>query len=217
MKKRLKGNLGLPTNQLVAVSVYFVSIILFDSLHSIIKFSNSTLVILNLSTFSIILVITYLLINKDLHTTVFYKNKASFRKSIFVILLGFILSNISVIIIFIVNNLFFQSNEEIRGNIVQDFPIILFIFVFIGPILEELIFRRILLVMFFKKLSFFTSTLIVSILFAVWHMSPTDIPLYLMVSIILSYSYYMTNRLSVPIILHIIWNLFVSILQLLVY
>lgn len=78
--------------------------------------------------------------------------------------------------------------------------------IFIAPILEELMFRGIILPYFTQRVGLKISTVFVSILFAVMHFHlPSFIPL-LMLSALLCFAYWRTSSLWVCIGIHMIFN-----------
>lgn len=194
--------------QRYALVIYFCSMILSDIIAFIFNNPKSLLLIMNLTMFPLLIIVILFLLKDDLKTTVFDKRKFTVKQSIFAICKWFFIVFVGFIVIANITPLFYTPKEDTPLKMTYAVPLMIIPTVFIGPVVEELIFRRIILTTFSKKFNILLSILFTSILFAGWHMSLTGIPLYLWISFIISYSYYQTNRLFVPITLHLLWNLF---------
>ncbi|MCT6925092.1 CPBP family intramembrane glutamic endopeptidase [Metasolibacillus sp.] len=93
-------------------------------------------------------------------------------------------------------------------------PIMIVSSVILAPILEELIFRRVIFGSLIQKQNFWVSAFISALLFGIVHMELTHIILYTSMGLIFSFLYYKTKRLMTSIIAHMLLNGFVTILQL---
>ena len=95
---------------------------------------------------------------------------------------------------------------------------ILFILIpaIIAPILEELIFRKILFGTFVKKMNFFFAALLSSLIFAVLHLDFTHLLIYFTMGVVFAYLYVKTKRVIVPIIVHMTLNSIAVLGQLLI-
>jgi uncharacterized protein len=195
--------------------IYFGAFLLSDLITFILKNPKKLMLLLNFTLSPLLLVVTLYLLKDDLYKTVFEKRMSTVRQSIGAIIKWFFIAIIGFIVIAIVTPLFYTSNQDNSMKITQAVPLIVIPFVFIGPVLEELIFRRILFTLFTRKFTILVSILLSSLIFAGWHMTLSSLPLLFWLSFVYSYSYYQTNRLAVPIILHILWNLFASSITLL--
>ncbi|HSO58853.1 MAG TPA: type II CAAX endopeptidase family protein [Paenisporosarcina sp.] len=198
-----------------ALLIYFCSLLLLDLLNYIFNFRNEVLVVLSYILFPSLLITIVYLLKEDLKVKVFDKGKASFKKTLSVIGRSFFIALAGIIIISLVRTFFASPNENNTTNDLIAFQMIIQM-VLLGPIVEELVFRRIILNVFSKKFNIYVSIVLTSFLFSSWHMSLLSFPDLFWLSMVYSYSYYLTNRLSVPIILHIIWNLFAYSIYLLV-
>ena len=197
-------------NQVFALLIYFGSFLLSDLITSIFNNPKSLVLLLNFALSPLLLIVTVYLLKEDLNITVFEKSKSTGRQSIRAIIKWFFIAVVGFIVIATVMPLFYTPEEATSMKMTQVAPLIIIPFVFIGPVLEELIFRRILFTLFTKKFTIVVSILLSSFIFAGWHMTLSGFPLLFWLSIVFTYSYYQTNRLVVPIILHILWNLFAS-------
>ncbi|MDY0409541.1 lysostaphin resistance A-like protein [Virgibacillus soli] len=101
-----------------------------------------------------------------------------------------------------------QDDTEIFGRGIITFLFILYICL-VGPIVEEYIFRGLLLKRLERKFHIIASLIITNIIFGILHM---DIIGAFIFGIVMSLLYLKTNNLLVPIFIHICNNTFVYIL-----
>lgn len=106
-----------------------------------------------------------------------------------------------------------ENTEQILSLITQ-FPIVMLVTSIVGPILEEIIFRKIIFGSLYKRLNFFLSALISSVIFGFAHFEPEHILLYSAMGFTFAYLYIKTNRILVPIFAHVAMNTLVVIVQL---
>ena len=119
----------------------------------------------------------------------------------------------------------FQANSKNTGNVVQIIklnPLFIVYVVFLGPIMEELFFRKAVFGYFYdimlgskRWIRFTIPALITGILFAIPHdgFSPIMI-LYIMMSFVFSFLYLKTKSILTPMVAHITMNTIVVIAQL---
>ncbi|MGE8081236.1 CPBP family intramembrane glutamic endopeptidase [Peribacillus loiseleuriae] len=105
-----------------------------------------------------------------------------------------------------------QNTEQILKLITQ-FPIVMLVTSIVGPILEEIIFRKIIFGSLYKRLNFYLSALISSVIFGIAHFEPEHILLYSAMGFTFAYLYIKTNRILVPIFAHVTMNTLVVIVQ----
>jgi len=122
---------------------------------------------------------------------------------------------VTLVIVLLPSVVFYTSNENLTdiNSAFKYLPLAIIHTIFITPILEELIFRRILFRVSSKKFNILLGAILSSLIFSTVHVPATSSSFLLlfMHAIIYSYCYYRTNRLLVPILLHSIWNLFIII------
>ena len=106
-----------------------------------------------------------------------------------------------------------SENTQQIIRIIESFPIVIMVSSIVGPILEEIIFRKIIFGAFFKRMNFFFSALLSSIIFALAHFEPEHILLYSAMGFTFAFLYVKTNRIIVPIFAHVVMNTFVVIIQ----
>lgn len=106
-----------------------------------------------------------------------------------------------------------SENTQRIVTIIENFPIVVLVSSIIGPILEEIVFRKVIFGSLHKRLSFFLSALISSIIFGLAHMELTHLLLYTAMGFTFAFLYKMTNRIIVPITAHVMMNTLVVIAQ----
>lgn len=107
-----------------------------------------------------------------------------------------------------------SENTASLTNIAKLAPIMIFVIAIIGPILEELVFRRVIFGSLIQVQGFWVSTIVSAIIFAAIHFDFTHIILYTICGVIFAFLYYKTKRLLTSIIAHILLNSFVITMQL---
>ncbi|MBT2644776.1 CPBP family intramembrane metalloprotease [Bacillus sp. ISL-41] len=105
-----------------------------------------------------------------------------------------------------------ENTQEII-KLIEMFPIVILVSSIIGPILEEIVFRKIIFGSLHKKMNFFFSALISSVIFALAHMEPEHVILYSAMGFTFAFLYVKTKRIIVPIIAHVTMNTMVVLLQ----
>lgn len=93
-----------------------------------------------------------------------------------------------------------ENTQDVLG-LVRSAPYAVLVVIIVGPILEEIIFRKIIFGYFYKKTNFWIAAIISALLFALLHMDK-HIIIYGGIGIILAFLYAKTRRIIVPIIGH---------------
>jgi membrane protease YdiL (CAAX protease family) len=106
-----------------------------------------------------------------------------------------------------------SENTKVIMEVLKVTPLLIVVTSIIGPILEEIIFRKILFGALYQRINFFLSALISSIVFALVHGEPQHLLLYGSMGFVFAFLYVKTKRLLVPIFAHVAMNTFVVILQ----
>lgn len=99
-------------------------------------------------------------------------------------------------------------------NIARQVPIFIIIISVLGPILEELVFRKAIFGSLHKKMNFFFAALLSGVIFAVVHMDFEHILTYTAIGMVFAFLYVETKRIIVPIIAHMAINTYAVIGQL---
>ncbi|MBK0384520.1 CPBP family intramembrane metalloprotease [Pedobacter sp. SD-b] len=102
----------------------------------------------------------------------------------------------------LIHTIFFSESHPGKGFS----PFLIIGAVFFAPILEEFIFRGIVLRGLLSRYSPLKAILITGILFGLIHLNPAQIPQAIVLGIFFSWVYYFTNNLAVCILLHAVSN-----------
>ncbi|PLR98659.1 CPBP family intramembrane glutamic endopeptidase [Bacillus sp. T33-2] len=106
-----------------------------------------------------------------------------------------------------------SENTQQIIRIIESFPIVILVSSIIGPILEEIVFRKIIFGSLYKRMNFFLSALISSVIFALAHFEPQHVLLYSAMGFTFAFLYVKTKRIIVPIFAHVAMNTFVVLVQ----
>ncbi|ASN07059.1 CPBP family intramembrane glutamic endopeptidase [Virgibacillus necropolis] len=99
-----------------------------------------------------------------------------------------------------------SANTEMIIDITRAAPIFMVIPAIIAPIVEEVIFRKIIFGSFYKKMNFFLAALLSALIFGIIHGEPEHILIYGSMGFVFAYLYVKTKRILVPIIVHMTLN-----------
>ncbi|OCS88949.1 hypothetical protein A6K76_13435 [Caryophanon latum] len=89
-------------------------------------------------------------------------------------------------------------------------PMMIVATILFGPILEEILFRRVIFASFLPSMKFFGAALISSIVFAAIHMDFSHMLIYIACGFTFAFVYYKTKRITASIITHVLMNGFVT-------
>ena len=106
-----------------------------------------------------------------------------------------------------------SENTQQILKIINTFPLAILVSSIFGPILEEIVFRKILFGTFYKRFNFFVSAIISSVIFALAHTEPQHILLYSSIGFTFAFLYIRTKHILVPIFAHVAMNTLVVIIQ----
>ena len=104
------------------------------------------------------------------------------------------------------------TNELQKYKDIKSIIIVILIVGIIMPVLEELIFRGILYQALRSKLSIFFSIFISSLIFAVIHINLLYIFPIMIIGIVCAYAFEKTKNILIPIVIHVVNNLFTVII-----
>ncbi|WP_100330111.1 CPBP family intramembrane glutamic endopeptidase [Bacillus xiapuensis] len=106
-----------------------------------------------------------------------------------------------------------SENTKTIIKVIEMVPATMIAVGLIGPILEEIVFRKILFGSLYEKFSFSVSALISSLVFSLAHMDFEHVILYTAMGFTFSFLYVKTKRLIVPIFAHVSMNSLVVLMQ----
>ncbi|MBY7142410.1 CPBP family intramembrane metalloprotease [Virgibacillus sp. NKC19-3] len=106
-----------------------------------------------------------------------------------------------------------SENTQQIMDIARALPIFMIIPAIIAPVLEEIIFRKIIFGQFYAKTNFFIAALLSALIFGIIHLDPTHLLVYASMGFVFAFLYVQTKRILVPIIVHAAMNTIVVIVQ----
>ncbi|MFC4401782.1 CPBP family intramembrane glutamic endopeptidase [Gracilibacillus xinjiangensis] len=106
-----------------------------------------------------------------------------------------------------------SENTQILLEVARRAPIFIIIISILGPILEELVFRKAIFGTLNQRMNFFIAAVISGFLFAILHMDFDHLLTYILAGMVFAFVYVETNRIIVPIIVHMSMNTMAVILQ----
>lgn len=99
-----------------------------------------------------------------------------------------------------------SSNTQNIMDISRTIPLFMIVPAIIAPILEEVIFRKIIFGSLYKRLNFFISALLSAFIFGAIHREFQHILIYSSMGFVFAYLYVKTKRILTPIIVHAALN-----------
>ncbi|KKB33796.1 CPBP family intramembrane glutamic endopeptidase [Bacillus thermotolerans] len=106
-----------------------------------------------------------------------------------------------------------SENTETIMSVVEIVPAMMIVVAIIGPILEEIVFRKVIFGSLYRKYSFWVSALISSAIFSIVHLEPEHFLIYASMGFTFAFLYVKTKRLIVPIFAHVAMNSLVILIQ----
>lgn len=106
-----------------------------------------------------------------------------------------------------------SENTEVIVEFAKVVPTFIIVVAIIGPILEEIIFRKIIFGSLYKRFNFWVAAIISAIIFSVVHMEFEHTLLYAAVGFTFAFLYVKTKRILVPIVAHVAMNSFVVLIH----
>ena len=107
-----------------------------------------------------------------------------------------------------------SENTAFLSNIAKVSPIIIICIVVFAPLLEEIVFRRVVFGGLYQKTNFIIAALVSGLIFAAVHGEFQHLLIYLAPGLVFSFVYYKTKRLITPMISHLLMNGLVVAIQL---
>ncbi len=167
--------------------------------------------------FTIALIIILFLLRKEIKKPGLNERSSSFGSSaiwaVFGVFLALFAQSLAANIERLLGVEMGSENTQQILNIIESLPLAMVVSSVIGPILEEIVFRKIIFGSLHKRLNFFFSALISSIIFALAHMEPQHILLYSAMGFTFAFLYVKTKHILVPIFAHVAMNTLVVVIQ----
>lgn len=170
-----------------------------------------------LASFTIALLIIIFILRKEMNIRDFRKKGGSLGQSVIWAISGIFLALFAQYAAAIIESLLGiemgSENTKDILNIIEAFPLAILVTSIIGPILEEIVFRKIIFGSLHKRYNFFISALISSVVFAAAHMEFQHILLYSAMGFTFAFLYVKTKTIIVPIFAHVAMNTLVVLVQ----
>ncbi|WP_282155912.1 CPBP family intramembrane glutamic endopeptidase [Cytobacillus gottheilii] len=168
--------------------------------------------------FSLALIIILFLLRKDMKVERSLSEQSSVVKSIAWaiggVFLALIAQSIAANIEYMIGIEMGSENTQQIMSIIETSSIVIIVVSIIGPILEEIIFRKIIFGSLHKRFNFFISALLSSVIFAAAHTEIEHLLLYSAMGFTFAFLYVKTKRILVPIFAHVAMNSLVVVMQL---
>ncbi len=167
--------------------------------------------------FCLALLVVLFFMRHDMKEAAYTRNQTSISVSIIWSIFGIFLAFFAQSIAVLIEQSFgitpgSENTQEIL-SIIQKVPLMIFVSSIIGPILEEVIFRKIIFGSLYKRFNFVISALISSVIFGLAHMELAHLLLYSAMGFTFAFLYVKTKRILVPIFAHVSMNTAVALVQ----
>lgn len=106
-----------------------------------------------------------------------------------------------------------SENTEMLIEVAKATPIFIVVTSILGPIFEEIIFRKIIFGSLYKRYNFWIGAIVSSLVFAAVHFDFAHIIIYTAMGFTFAFLYVKTKRILVPIIAHVMMNTLVVLIQ----
>ncbi|MCR6097773.1 CPBP family intramembrane metalloprotease [Salipaludibacillus agaradhaerens] len=106
-----------------------------------------------------------------------------------------------------------SENTQVIVDIANAVPLMIIVVAVFVPIMEELVFRKVIFGSLYPRFGFWISALASGLIFAVVHMEFEHLLVYASMGVVFAYLYWKTKRIIVPILAHVGVNSFVMIVQ----
>jgi membrane protease YdiL (CAAX protease family) len=167
--------------------------------------------------FSIALLLILFILRKEIQYNRFERKGNSFGNSVVWAVFGVFLALFAQTVAANIEHLFGiemgSENTQQILKIINTFPMAILVSSIIGPILEEIVFRKIIFGALYKRFNFFISALISSAIFALAHMEPQHVLIYAAMGFTFAFLYIKTKHILVPIFAHVAMNTLVVLIQ----
>lgn len=205
---QLSGIIGLPFT-------VFIGRLLGKNYNEIAGFASSIWIV---SSFSITFIIILYLLRNEIRNPFRSQEALSFKDSVFWAVGGIFIALFAQLV---AANIEYKLGIEMRSEnteqivgLIETAPFVIIVTSIIAPILEEIVFRKIIFGALYRRTNFIIATLISTLIFAFAHGEPEHFILYSSMGFTFAYLYVKTNRILIPIFAHVSMNTIVVIQQL---
>lgn len=106
-----------------------------------------------------------------------------------------------------------SENTEMLVEVAKAAPIFIIVTSIIGPILEEIVFRKVIFGALYTRFNFWVAGILSSVIFAAIHFDFSHILVYTAMGLTFAFLYVKTKRLIVPIVAHMTMNTIVVLIN----
>lgn len=168
--------------------------------------------------FTIALIIILILMRQDIAASRIAEGRATIDESILWAFLGIFIAYGAQIVASIIEQQLLgvqqtSENTQIITEVAKAMPIFIVVVAVFGPILEEVVFRKIIFGSLYKRFDFTIAALVSSLVFGLTHLDPVHLLTYTAIGFVFAFLYYKTKRIIVPIVAHVAMNSIVILLQ----
>ncbi|MBC1492439.1 CPBP family intramembrane metalloprotease [Listeria booriae] len=166
----------------------------------------------------IAVIIVWLLLRKQPRSTKIEQGQpASAGVSVIYAVLGFVALLIGQYIAIAIMSMFgvggASQNTEMLGELARAVPLMIVFTSVLAPILEEIVFRKIIYGGLASRMNIHVAAVISSLFFGLMHMDLAYLLVYFVIGLMLCYMYTKTKRIAVPIAAHMLMNVIAMIIQ----
>nr|WP_311772231.1 type II CAAX endopeptidase family protein [Listeria booriae] len=166
----------------------------------------------------IAVIIVWLLLRKQPRSTKIEQGQpASVGVSVIYAVLGFVALLIGQYIAIAIMSMFgvggASQNTEMLGELARAVPLMIVFTSVLAPILEEIVFRKIIYGGLASRMNIHVAAVISSLFFGLMHMDLAYLLVYFVIGLILCYMYTKTKRIAVPIAAHMLMNVIAMVIQ----
>ncbi|OEH91729.1 CPBP family intramembrane glutamic endopeptidase [Bacillus solimangrovi] len=164
------------------------------------------------------LIVVFFLLRSAGQSSFEERDRPSFLSSFFWAIGGIFLAlfaqNIAAVIeVYVFNVELGSENTDALYQITQISPFFIIVTSLLGPIYEEVIFRKIIFGELIKRTNFWLSALISAVIFGAIHFENEHLLIYSSMGLVFAFLYYKTKRIWVPITAHVMMNSFVILIR----
>lgn len=176
-----------------------------------------TLIYLTIFSFIIALIVTLFLLKPDM-TQKNLRGNHNVSQIILWSIVGVFMAYFSQIVAVMIEMALFKTppgseNTMQIMDIARAVPIFMLIPALVAPILEEVIFRKIIFGALYKRMNFFLAAILSAFIFGIIHNDPAHILIYAAMGLVFAFLYVKTKSILTPIIVHMAMNSMTVIAQ----
>lgn len=109
-----------------------------------------------------------------------------------------------------------SENTELIVKLTQMNMLFLLLPAIVGPIIEELVFRKVIFGSLRRRMNIHVAATISALIFAFFHLDFDHILIYFVMGLVFTFLYVKTKRIIVPIVVHMIMNTLAVLVQMLI-